>query len=237
MTKAMMTAWGLVISVMMLLSLPSSSEAASAKLPHIIFVVADDLGEFCFLWVISIILFITLSRNQCSPPSSCSQREQPADCSLHHFFLTFAVRRYKTSFQYVWVKIHPYFMRRSFTPCKQWVKIHPWLYHSNTFTTYVVGANSPMSFTKQITSVYVVGENSPMIGVSSFIQFIAQLLQYLRQRVRWTKSFPQLVCWFCRSVSLWASVHIRWGVAIHKYIYIHKSTDRHELYKSPHTHS
>ena len=48
--------------------------------------------------------------------------------------------------------------------------------------------------------MYAVGENSPMIGVSSFIHFIAQLLQYLRQRVRWAESFPQLVCWFWRSV-------------------------------------
>ena len=43
---------------------------------------------------------------------------------------------------------------------------------------YFVGENSPM------TLPYIVGENSPMIGVSSFIQFIAQMLQYLRQRVR-----------------------------------------------------
>lgn len=43
-----------------------------------------------------------------------------------------------------WVKIYPYFLRGIFT---QWVTVHPCFLHSETFTVYTVGENSPITLT------------------------------------------------------------------------------------------
>ena len=66
-------------------------------------------------------------------------------CNLNHNFIIL-YQNLTFSSCTLWVKIHPYFIRGSLTPHMQWVKIHPWLEHNNTFTMYIVGENSPMTF-------------------------------------------------------------------------------------------